>query len=312
MLKHPKPSVTMRSAAVAFPDLPTGRELREHTQSFLLHLRDSRLQVLEGLLDDYKVSLEEYRKLCTVRDNGVTALRWLNEEYLEALQLREFQRRYCVERARWEPGLALEQQALRRLENQTSINPRDVELLRETIAAVCHRDEAPSQLDTSFEKLQLRRREEQVLQILELTEEAPAGRSAIADLKRAEALLSENAAAGEWLARVRSERHSLPELAQMQAQLARTEERIEQIRDGRDKRSHHLRLHEEHIEAVRAATAARLVEVSRRLHELQDERFETLIRRDKEGVLSRLRESTRNVEALRARGGLRTVADGTV
>jgi hypothetical protein len=308
MHKHLSPTHTGRSATVAFPDLPTGREFREHTQSFLLYLRKSRLQALERLLDDYKVSLDEYRSLCTVRDHGATALQTLNDEYLEALQLREFQRRYCLERARWEPGLTLEQRALQRLTNQTAINPGDVELLRETIAAVCHPEAAPPDFDTAFEKLQLRRKEEQVLQILELTEDATAGRSAIADLKRAEALLSENAAAGEWLARMRDEGHSLPELVQMQAQLSRTEERIEQLRDSREKRSHHLRLHAEHLETVCSATAARLVEVSKGLHEVQDEHFETLVKRDKEGLLWRLRESTRNVEALLARGGARGTA----
>ena len=302
------PALTGRSATVAFPALPTGREVREHTQSFLFHLRDSRLQALERLLDDYKVSLEEYRSLCTVRDHGAAALRRLSDEYLEALQLREFQRRYCAERARWEPGLTLEHQALQRLENQTSISPRDVELLRETIAAVCHPDAGAPALDTAFEKLQLRRKEEQVLQILELTEEAPAGKSAIAELKRAEALLGENSAAGEWLARMRDEGHLLPELVQMQGLLARTEERIEQLRDSRDKRSRHLRLHAEHIETVCAETAARLAAVSREIHELQDERFEALVKRDKEGLLSRLRESTRNVEGLLTRSGLKNTA----
>jgi hypothetical protein len=308
VLKQLHPAPAGRSATVAFPDLPTGREFRDHTQSFLFHLRDSRLQALERLLDDYKVSLEEYRSLCTVRDHGVVALQRLNDEYLEALQLREFQRRYCAERARWEPGLTLEQQALQRLQNQTSINPRDVELLRETIAAVCHPDTGTPALDTAFEKLQLRRKEEQVLQILELTEEGPEGQRAIADLKRAEALLSENAAAGEWLARMRDEGHPLPELVEMQALLVSTEERIGQLRDSRDKRSHHLRLHAEHIETVCAETAARLVAVSKGIHELQDERFEALVKRDKEGLLSRLRKSTRNVEALLARGGVKNTA----
>jgi hypothetical protein len=308
VLRHPNPAATARSPAVIFPELPSGQDVRQHIQGFLVHIRDSRFQVLERLLDDYAASLKEYRKLCAVRDHGVSTLRRTNDEYLEALQQREFQRRYCLERARWEPGLALEQQAFIRLETQTSISPRDVELLREMVAAVCHRDKMPLQLDTSFERLQLRRRQEQVLQILELTEEGPAGRSAIADLKRAEVLLSENAAAGEWLARACQEGRPQLELAQMQVELARTEERIEHLRDSREKRSHHLRLHEEHVEAVCATTAARLLEVSKQMHALQDQRFETLIRRDRDGLLEKLRESTRDVATLLTRGRLRNTA----
>jgi len=289
--------------AVEFPALPTGREFKEHVHGFLAHLRDSRLQGLEQALDGYNASLREYRDLCTVREHGLTGLMDLNDEYLEALQSREFQRRYCLERARWEPGLALEEQALQQLEHQTPINPRDVELLRQTIAAVYHRDETAEPLDTAFEQLQLRRREEKVLRLLEQTDEAPAAASAIAALKRAEALLSENAASGAWLASVAAAGQPLPDLAHMQARLARTEQRIEQLRSSREKRALHLRQHERHIEAVYAAIAAKLLELSSRLHELQDEYFEKLIRRDREGLLARLRDSTRHAATLLARSG---------
>jgi hypothetical protein len=295
--------MTAQSVAVEFPDLPTGREFKEHVHGFLSHLRDSRLQELEQQLDGYNASLQEYRSLCTVREHGLCGLLDLHDEYLEALQSREFQRRYCLERARWEPGLTLEKQALQQLEHQSAINPHDVELLRQTIAAVYHRDETQVPLDTSFDKLQLRRREEKVLQLLERTQEAPAGVTAIAALKRAEALLSENAASGAWLASVAAAGQPLPDLAHMQAQLIRTEQRIEQLRASREKRALHLRRHEQHIESVYAAIAAKLLEVSSRLSELQDERLEKLIRRDKEGLLARLLVSTRHVATLLARSG---------
>jgi hypothetical protein len=70
------------------------------------------------------------------------------------------------------------------------------------------------------------------------------------------------------------------------------------MRDSRDKRAHHLRLHAEHLETVSSATSARLIEVSRRLQELPDEHFETLVKRDKDGCLARLLESTRKAETL--------------
>jgi hypothetical protein len=294
------------SGRMAFPDLPSGGEFKEHLHSFLLRRRERRLDELARCLDAYRASVREYRYLCTVRDHGVAELRSLHDEYLQSLERREFQRRYCLERARWEPGLRLENQALQRLENQTCISHDDVELLRETLATVCHRDEVAEDFTTHFQALQLHRREEKVLRLLELTQEAPAGQRAIADLKRAEVLLHENAEAGRWLARVRAGGDLLPELAQMQHQLAETERRIEQLRLGRERRAEHLRRHEAHVESMRVSAAAHLVEVGRRLRELEGEPFERLVRRDKSGVLAKLRESNRDVELWLARGG----ADG--
>ena len=297
--------VNSHPAAVDFPELPGSQEFVDHTQRSFLHPRYEELKTLERLLSEYSAALAEYRKSCAVRAHGFTDVRELLVQYREHLKLRNFQRRYCVERARWEPGLTLEQQALVHLANQAAIDAHEAQIIRDTVHALFHHDRALSS-DSSTEHLEAAQREEQALGILGWVEQVPAGRRAIEDLKRAATLLNDNASAGEWLAKVDEPGQPPVTLAEMQGLLSETQREIELIHDHLQKKRRHLIAYNEHVQEIRMKTAGRLMEVCSCFHKLRDEHFEDFVRRNKDGFLSRMYESIKHAENVGARGGYGT------
>jgi hypothetical protein len=289
-------------AAKEFPRLATGKEFREHTKRSFLHPRYGDLERLEVLLDEYAAAAVEYRKLCAVRDHGFTELQQLHEQHIEKLKLRDFQQRYCIEMAQWEPGLNLEQQALARLQNQALVDPWQAQILKDTIRHLFHRDDVPHlDRDAPFEQRQSGWREQQALEVLEQIEQTAAGKNAIAALRRAETLLHENASAGEWLAEVCEAGQPLPTLAQMQADLEETERQIKQIGDHLEKKRQHLTLHADHIRTSFTSTAARLTEVCKCFHQLRERHLADLVKRNEDGFLSRMYETIKSAEKLLVR-----------
>jgi hypothetical protein len=293
--------VLEHSVARELPALVSGKEFREHTRRPLFRPRCEDLKRMERLLDDYAIAVKEHRQLCAVHEHGVAAVRELHEEYVEQLDLRDFQRQYCVEQARWEPGLELERQALKRLQGLAAVGPVQAQMLRQAVRTFLHREEVLLDRAESFEPLHLIRQQETLLEVLERVEKVPAGRSAIADLKRAERLLRENAAAGEWLEQTAEIGQRLPTLAQMQEALAATEGQVKQMADRLEKKKHHLVHHSQHIESQFHSTTAKLAEVCECFHKLRSEHFDDLVGRHQDGFLLQMQAAVTHAEQLVAR-----------
>ena len=296
------PPVLEPYTAEGFPRLATGDELREHTRTSFFQPPPPELCRLGELLDEYRLAADRFRKLSTVHAHGMTQLSDLYKDYREQLKRERFQRRYCAEMARWEPGCNLERKALACLQNQAFMSPEQLRIVRDAVMTVYHHHELSLELAPALPQPRWLPSEATALQMLELAEEYPAGREAIASLRRAELLLSENAAAGEWLAQAREAGRPLPTLAQMQEQLEQTELWISQMHDRYQKMRRHLARYSDHVRDARTAAAAGLLEVCRFFHTLRDRHLQHLIERNKDGFLAKLQRSIRRAEEMFDRG----------
>jgi chromosome segregation ATPase len=114
--------VVVRPAAEVLPELATGEEFRAHTRRSILHPRYNDLKKMERLLDEYKLSGNEYRELYAAHDHGCTALRELYKAYFEQLNLADLQR------AEMQADLAHTERRIRQLDDHLEKRRHDLML----------------------------------------------------------------------------------------------------------------------------------------------------------------------------------------
>ena len=90
----------------------------------------------------------------------------------------------------------------------------------------------------------------------------------------------------------------LVSLEEMQQKLMQTEQLIGHMRDNLVSKRVELRLQAQHVKRQFSLTAAKLAAVCTCFHQLRGAHFDNLVRRNRDGFLSKLQQSIRNAEAM--------------